>query len=143
MKTTEKSTSNLAQEKGKKRTKSKNNIVEFKNVERNFIYISESILRNFLKDWHEKMRANYEVKKKKVEKISISLAILGIIITLWSTILTVSFDNDFVKALYFFFATAFSLAFIICVVIAIRAHRAKEEELDLEELIKSIEKRTE
>lgn len=96
-----------------------------------------------MSDWQAEIRDGYEIKKKKVERMSMSLAFLGIMVTLWSTYITVNFKSDFMDALILILSVIFSIAFIICLYVTIMVYRMEDKLPNLEELIKSIEKRTE
>lgn len=116
---------------------------EYKNLEMDIITISEPKLLNILKDWEEKRGRQYQIKKNKAEKVSILISVLGIATTLWITYFTAEFKEEFWKALCFFFSVLSTLALMICIFLCIKAHGRKEENLNLDDLIKSIEKRTE
>lgn len=128
---------------GKNDTKTVLYATEYKNLEINVIIISEPVLVNILKSWEEKRERLYQIKKKKIEKVSILLSLFGIDITLWSTYYTSTFNNDFPKALYFLIAVSSTIALIVFAILTCEAYHVKEENLCLDELIKSIEKRTE
>lgn len=121
----------------------KSNIIEFNNTETHHCVIAESILRNILKDWEKKWEQKYKIKSNKVEKISWLLSLLGIDLTLWITYITGVFTNDYGKAVVFVTSIVFDIAIVYLAVKAYQAYHVKEEELDIENLIKDIEKRTE
>lgn len=145
-----KSTSNLAQI---KKNKQDNNLVsadnsigfivrEYKNMEMDVITIPEPKLFNILKDWEEKREKQFKIQKNKIEKISILLSILSIGITLWSTYCTATFSSEFVRALFFLFSVLSIFALIVFAILTYRAFQVEEDNLCLDDLIRSIEKRT-
>ncbi|MBO5181434.1 MAG: hypothetical protein J6B92_06060 [Paraprevotella sp.] len=118
-------------------------IIEFKHVETHHCIIAESILRNILNKWQAKWEHKYKVKTNKVEKISWLLSLLGIDLTLWTTYATASFSDDYIKAVVFVTSIAVTLCVVYVSIAAYKAYRIQEETLDIEDLIKDIEKRTE
>lgn len=121
----------------------KSNIIEFNNTETHHCVIAESILRNILKDWEKKWELKYKIKSNKVEKISWLFSLLGIDLTLWITYFTGVFTNDYGKAVIFVTSIVFAIAIVYLVIKVYQAYQVKEENLDIENLIKDIEKRTE
>lgn len=121
----------------------KTNIIEFNNTETHHCVIAESILRNILKDWEKKWEHKYKIKVNKVEKISQLLSLFGIDLTLWIAYITGEFANDYVKAVIFV-ASMVGAIFVVYVAIkAYMAYQIKEDAIDIESIIKDIEKRTE
>lgn len=91
----------------------------------------------------EKWELKYKIKANKVEKVSWLLSLFGIDLTLWIAYITAEFTNDYVKAVILV-ASIVGTIFVIYVGIkAYKAYQVKEEILDIESLIKDIEKRTE
>lgn len=121
----------------------KPNIIEFNNTETHHCVIAESILRNILKDWEKKWERKYKIKANKVEKVSQLLSLFGIDLTLWIAYSTAEFTSEYVKAVIFV-ASIVGTIFVVYVAIkAYKAYQVEEETLDIESLIKDIEKRTE
>lgn len=118
-------------------------IIEFKHIETHHCIIAESILRNILTKWQAKWKLKYEIKANKVEKISWLLSLLGIDLTLWVTYITGEFANDYVKAVIFVASIAGTISGVCVGVKAYRAYQIKEDAIDIESIIKDIEKRTE
>lgn len=120
-----------------------NNIIEFNNTETHHCVIAESILRNILKDWEKKWELKYKIKSNKVEKISWLFSIISIDLTLWITYFTAVFESDYSKAVIFVTSIVFTIVIIYVAVKTYQAYHVKEENLDIENLIRDIEKRTE
>lgn len=121
----------------------KSKIIEFNNTETHHCVITESILRNILKDWEKKWELKYKIKANKVEKVSQLLSLFGIDLTLWIAYITAEFTSEYVKAVIFV-ASIVGTIFVVYVAIkTYKAYQVEEETLDIESLIKDIEKRTE
>lgn len=148
---TGRSTSNLAQIKKNKQVKNPVSgskpiefiVKEYKNLEMDVITIPEPKLFNILKDWEEQREKQFQIRKRKIEKISMLISVFSIAITLWITYFTATFEKEFEKALCFFFSVLSALVLIVCIILSIKAYSHKEKDLNLNDLIKSIEKRTE
>lgn len=74
-----------------------------------------------------------------MEKISWLFSIIGIDLTLWITYFTGVFENDYGKAVIFVTSIVFAIAVVSVAVMAYKAYQVKEENLDIENLIKDIE----
>lgn len=121
----------------------------YQNIDTPLCTISEPILRNILTKWQAKWEEKYRVRVNKKEKVSWALSVLGIDFTLWIACYTTEFKFEdpktriFANALLFFCAVALAVALAVIIIQAIMAFCKKEDTLDIEDLIKDIEKRTE
>lgn len=121
----------------------KKKVIVYENIETHHINISESILRNILTKWQLKWENNFKVKSERVESVGWFFSLLSADISLWGIVLSVNFESDYTKAVMMVISFAGILAVLFCVYKMLKAYRKNMETLDVENLIKDIEKRTE
>lgn len=121
----------------------KKKVIVYENIETHHINISESILRNILTKWQLKWENNFKVKSERVESVGWFFSLLSADISLWGIVLSVNFESDYTKAVMMVISFAGILAVLFCVCKMLKAYRKNMETLDVEDLIKDIEKRTE
>ena len=83
-----------------------------------------------------------QIKQSRENKLVV-LYIISIDLTLWITYFTAVFESDYGKAVIFVTSIVFTIVIIYVAVKTYQAYHVKEENLDIENLIRDIEKRTE